>query len=678
VRFFSRIGSWLRTRGTPPSDESASAVVAPLPVLDPDVLARLPRTPPAAFQARLLEAVDASRKGVQVVQLDPTVRVIAMSQRDVGDDSDIDNALRTVETSGVQWSSLTWSALRDARPPFSPPPTEWGGELSHLLDGDAGLIFFIDIEAIAIAVSQAAEQLGLTAVIEDDGGVIRVSDGRFQAMLGTSTIIAEALWTGCGPLSALMRRVRQVPHELRSFVSVMKALERGHVGARFEVVGDHLLARRATGAPLRIDYRHLAAAARASGVGGDTFLQGALLEDLAEQEGEVVVLLRSAAWAKAWPEMLKRDNDDGGVVCLAREVDGRVRAIRRTPEDKPERLAFLEREARRQLPFMQIVGHAFVIERPSPDGRSQHRAFGLVSDRSASLLLDPALVRGLYEQLGPVPEVVDVATNSENVLVLAPPGTPAAVIDEAFRRGSRLEADLFDDGADPLLIHKTVTMPAVGAGHFDLTIVPKEFFTLADQAAAATDVSRINGDYLRGLALEALGLHEKAVTFFERAVRARTEDGEVNLALGRTLSAIGNHERAVSVLNRAAVYLPEHAELQNALGVALYKTGASTHARAAFLRAVHLSPDEVGFLVNLGRTCCDEEMFTEAKAVLEHALRMEPSSAEAHASMAVLCHRTGNRPRALHHARAALAEQPDEDTVQELLRMIDDDAEPGL
>ena len=212
----------------------------------------------------MLEAMEASRRGVQVVQLDPTVRLIAMSQRDASDDNDIDNALRSVETSGVQWSSLTWSALRDARPPFSPPPTEWGGELSHLLDGDAGLIFFIDIEAIAVAVSQAAEQLGLTAIIEDDGGVVRVSDGRFQAMLGTSTIIAEALWTGCGPLSSLVRRVRQVPHELRSFVSVMKALERSHVGARFEVVGDHLLARRASGAPLRIDYRHLAAAARAS------------------------------------------------------------------------------------------------------------------------------------------------------------------------------------------------------------------------------------------------------------------------------------------------------------------------------------------------------------------------------------------------------------------------------
>ena len=58
---------------------------------------------------------------------------------------------------------------------------------------------------------------------------------------------------------------------------------------------------------------------------------------------------------------------------------------------------------------------------------------------------------------------------------------------------------------------------------------------------------------------------------------------------------------------------------------------------------------------------------------LEHALRVEPASAQAHASMAVLCHRTGERRRALHHARAALAEQPDDDRVRELLQMMDED-----
>jgi protein O-GlcNAc transferase len=126
-------------------------------------------------------------------------------------------------------------------------------------------------------------------------------------------------------------------------------------------------------------------------------------------------------------------------------------------------------------------------------------------------------------------------------------------------------------------------------------------------------------------------------------------------------------------LEKAASALPEHAEAVNALGVALYRNGDHVHARAAFQRAVKLAPDEVGFLVNLGRACCDQKLFGEAKAALEHALRVEPTSAEAHASMAVLFHKTGERQRAMHHAREALAEQPDDETVRELLKMLEEE-----
>lgn len=672
MRFFSRIGSWLRTRTTPPPPPLPPPP-GELPPLDPALAARLPRTPAEAFQRRLREGLAASRRAVQAVELDPTIRMIALAQGDQSDEGDIDRALRQVEAGGLQWSSLTWSALRDARPPFSPAPWEWGEELTPLLDGDAGLIFFVDVEAIAVAVAQACEQIGLAALIEDDA--VRVGDGRFQALIGTSTIIAEALWTGCGPLSAIVRRVRHVPNELRSFVSVQKGLERAFVGVRFEVVGDHIVARRASGLPLRLDYRHLAAAARASGTGIDAFLQGAVLEDLVEQDGEVVALLRAPAWAKAWPEMLARAADDGGVICIGREVEGRVRPLKASPSDPPARFDFLLREARRQLPFLQVAGHAFVVEHQGPAGLV--RAMGLVSDRAASLLLDPALVRGLCEQLGPVPDEVFVSTLTENVLVVATPETPAGVVQEALRRAGLLESDLFDGGADALTLTRTIELPAQGAGHFDLTMVAEEFFDLCARAARVGDHGRVRGDFLRGLALEALELHDKALPHFERAVRVRNDDADAHLALGRTLSTLGQFERAVRVLGRAASTAPEDGEIHNALGLALYKTGANTDARAAFLKAVHLEPDEVGFLVNLGRTCTDEELFTEARAVLEHALRMEPSSAEAHASMAVLCHRVGERKRALHHARAALAEQPDDETVQELLRMIDDDAEPS-
>jgi tetratricopeptide (TPR) repeat protein len=656
------------------------------PPLDPETLARLPRAAADVFRQRLVDALRLGSDVVRLVRLDSCVRVLVVGPRATGADEQIDAALREVESAPHPLSSVTWSALRGARPPFTPAPSAWApSDVVSRIDGDVGLLFFLDVEAIALAVQQAVESLGLTARIDEEADVVLVSDGRFIAHIATSAIVAEGLWTGCGPLAVLLRRVAQLPTEFRSFLSLLRGLERRFAGRRFESQSGHLLVR-GGGDLARIDYRQWAAAARSSGLAIDAFLAGARLDDLLEQSGEIAMLVRAPSYQKAWPDAVCA-LQDGTLFVAVRDEDGRARPIRVGDDDAPERFAFLQREAMRQLSFQRIDGHAFVVEQVPEQGARRHmetRVYGLVGDKAASLLLHARLVRGFLEQLGPVPASVDVETLTENIVLVWPtpttdhePGNLPAdlnrVVEEARRRAFRLEGDLFDDGADALEVRRTLVLPELAAGHFDLTLVPDEFFLLADQAVHTGDLGRPHADYLRGLAFEALGLTEKAVRAFERAVRSRSEDGEMNLALGRTLSATGEHARAVGVLERAAGALPEHAEVQNALGVALYKSGDAGEARLAFLRAVKLSPDEVGFLVNLGRTCCDVRLFAEARTALERALRLEPSSAEAHASMAVLLHRTGERQRALTHARAALAEEPDDDTVRELLRMIEDE-----
>src|SRR5207237_10056824 len=125
--------------------------------------------------------------------------------------AEIDDALRPIESGGRGYSSLTWSALRDARPPFSPPAAEWAGDMAHRFEGDAGIIFFVDVEAVAIAMCHAAEAQSLTARVDDDAQIVRVSDGRFEAHVGTSALLAEALWTGRGPLSIIARRASGFP-----------------------------------------------------------------------------------------------------------------------------------------------------------------------------------------------------------------------------------------------------------------------------------------------------------------------------------------------------------------------------------------------------------------------------------------------------------------------------------
>ncbi|HEY4223741.1 MAG TPA: tetratricopeptide repeat protein, partial [Myxococcota bacterium] len=656
MRFLTRIGSWLRTGSRQRLPPAATPVEAkPQEAMergiDAAILARLPSAPVDAFRGRLLDAVQKAHDSEHAVltSLDSSVDVLIIprtdgmsAERDKRLSTEIDDSLRTIEASARGLSSLTWSALRDARPPFAPTAAEWAGDLAHRFEGEPGIIFFVDVEAVAIAMCHAAEAQGLSARVDDDAQVVRVSDGRFSAHVGTSALLAEALWTGRGPLSIIARRASGLHGEMRSFTSLLRGLERRFVGLRFDLQDDEIAMRSGDVEARSIDYRHLAAAQRQSGLSVDAWLERALTEDLVLDGADLTILVRSPKYLKAYPDALSQPGDDDKSVMVAvRMKEGAASVVKRSSADHAARFDHYRDEAMRQLPFFGFEGHAFVVEQGTKRGVA--RAACIVGDKAASVAFHPSLVKGVLEQLVPKEPTARVRAFSENTACFASVHASEELLDEAKKRAAQLEGDLFSDGSDALQIDREINLPEVGHGHFDLTLVPEAYFNVRDQALTRSDLGRGHTDYLRGMSFEILGRPDLAVGPFERAVRQSSSDGEMNLALGRTLSSLGEHPRAVSFLEKAAGALPEHAEAVNALGVALYRSGNADSARQAFQRAVKLAPDEVSFLVNLGRTCCDEHMYGEAKAALDHALRVEPSSAEAHASMAVLCHRTGDK-----------------------------------
>ncbi|MBI1947094.1 MAG: tetratricopeptide repeat protein [Deltaproteobacteria bacterium] len=676
MRLLSRLGSWLRgSSASAPAGGGAREVDALLG-------ARLPSVPADRFRAGLLHAVNEAHEQQRVVNvtLDPAVvvlvipRVEAMpADRERLVSADIDAALAQLEAA-QRFSSVTWSALKEASPPFSPTPSEWGEDQVSRLEGETGIVFFIDVEAVVQAMAQAAELQGFGARVDDDNEVTRVTDGRFEAHVGTNALLAEALWTGRGPLSTIARRAASLSHELRGFLALLRGLERRFPDRRFDVKGGEVLARDASGA-VTLDYRQLFASQLSAGLTADAFLARARLEDLSGAAGDLNLLLRSASYLKAYPDAVAAPLD-GGALIAVRTKDGVARPVLREPDDHEARFDHFRDEARRALPAFSLSAHAFVVEQRSSHGLT--RAACLVADKAATAAFHPALVRGVLEQLAPREPRARVVCASENTALLCSEHASPELIEEAKRRAGQLEADLFPDGSDRLTIDHVVELPPQGHGRYELQVVPDAYFNVRDQAETRSDLGRGHSDYLRGLSLELLSRPEAALPCFERAVRASQADGEMNLALGRTLTAVGDHARAIVFLQRAAQALPEHADAANALGVALQKSGASADAHAQFRRAVKLAPDEVGFLVNLGRTCCEQRLYGEARSALEHALRLEPTSGDAHAAMAVLCHRTGERQRALHHAREALSEQPNDETISELMTLLEEDErKPG-
>jgi tetratricopeptide (TPR) repeat protein len=632
---------------------------------------RLPSSPGATFQRLLLDAVRASsRAGNAVMQtLDPTVLVLVLPGGEKGNEpvsEEIDRTLLSIDRDGRSLSSLTWSALRDARPPFSPTYHEWAEDVVDAFDGACGLVFFVDVEGIARSVALGAQGLGFTPRLGLEKPHVIVSDGRYEAHVGVNAVIAEAIWTGRGPLAVVQRRTRALPSEFRSFLAVHGALRRRYVGSSVEIEGGVLRVRQGPH-DLHVDYRHIAASARASEMALEPWLERASLEDLAVGTGEPALLLRSRRFLSAYPDALHESQGDATLVAVRIDADDRVRTVRRAQTDSIERFDYYRNESRRQMSFLRFVAHGFVFEE---DG---FPVVGLVGDRAASIVLAPELVRGVCEQLFPPPREIRAIADAEDCLLMTLPDAPEHVIALARRRVATLEKDLVDDRSDRLSFDAKIELPSAAAGAFTLTLVDDHYFLFREEAETALQLTGDRGELFQGMALQSLGRVDKAIGWFERAVRAHAGDGEAHLALGQALSNREAHARALPFLERAAELLPSSAEAQNAVGLARYVGGNIAGAHEAFESAVRLEPMDSTFLVNLGRSYADQHLFHKARACLERALRLEPASADAHASMALVCQRTGDIIGARRHAREALAEAPDDKTVKRLLEALEDD-----
>lgn len=670
MRWFSRLGSWLRTGSVRPSGAVQRELFGSPPPTE-----HLPATPAERFLDALRRAVNTSldhgRAGVY--RLDPSVQLLVIppswKTSDGREDrlsDDIDRAILDLSADGRTLSSLTWSALRDARPAFEPSYLTWAADNPEPYEGSVGLVFFVDLEAIASAVAVAAQGLGFQTRYGEGRPAVLVSDGRFEAHVGINALVAEALWTGRGPLATLQKRTRALPSEFRTFLAVLGGLRRRFPHLRVATQESHIVLE-GPGEARTVDYRHLAASVRFSRLSVDSFLDRIEVEDVVEGLGEPSLALRSPALLRAWPDALHEDRGTHVLVAVRVDEEGRQRVVTRTPQDRADRLEHYKTEASRQVGFARFDAHAFVLE------RNRNWAVALAGDRVAGAAVDPRLIRGLLEALIEVPERVRVVAEEEDALLLLSTDADDELELEAWQRLNLLGSDLNPDGSDRLPLEFELEVPSLPAGAFELNMVDPAYFEYRAQAELRAPLADARRALLRGMALRSLGALEPAVGWFERAFRADRDDGDIALVLGQALCAAEQHERALPILQRSARLLPESAEAANALGLAAWSTGDTASAAEAFEKAVRLEPMEAAFLVNLGRSYVDSHLFSKARACLERALRLEPESAEAHASMALLCHRTGDVAGARRHARVALAEQPDDHTVRRLLEALDED-----
>lgn len=664
----------------------------------------------------MIAAVSAATTSRAVVlqRLDPTVDALAIPaiaelslDEEVALSNSVDEALDIVKSRGRSLASITWSALREARPAFGPTYLDWARDLTDAFEGDVSLLFFVDMGEISSAMAEAIRHGGFRVRLSKKRPLLLVEDGRFRAHVGLNALIAEALWTASGPRAVIGRRARALAAEFRAFQTMLLALRRRFPNAQIDIEKAHFIARQ-EGRETRIDYRHLCAAQRSSGRTIDAWLADMRLADVDTDGGTPGIMLRSPAYRRARPNVLAKD-DAGYSLVAVRVKEGRVRPVPShvepddsRPDAMQQRFRYFEEETARQIGTVEFSARVIL-----PELEVDIPTLILVGDQVASIAIDPALVRAAYEVFFDPPRRVRVRACAEDVLVIAdadPPlddvvegaaeprpleqlgvlskasleadeaahlGRVRLATEVAIEIGSTFERELQEDPSDRLDFDALVELPSLGAGRFELQEVAPEVLELLDKARSPA-FSSAQQQHLRGVALTLLGQYDRAVAALSIAVRGQREDADVNLALGRAHLLNDAPADAVTFLARAHALAPGEPEVANTLGLAQFGAGLIDDAVASFTAACAIEPIEAAFYVNLGRAEIEREAFEPAEAALRQAIDLAPLSAEANATMALLHHRRGDNDAARRYASRAMELDPEDGSTRTLLLQIAD------
>jgi tetratricopeptide (TPR) repeat protein len=126
-----------------------------------------------------------------------------------------------------------------------------------------------------------------------------------------------------------------------------------------------------------------------------------------------------------------------------------------------------------------------------------------------------------------------------------------------------------------------------------------------------------------------LGRPEEALESYGNALRLRSDDLGVLLAMGAASRDIGNLDAAAAAFRRAVEIRPSAAELRYNLSVVLRLQNRNDDAMTACQKALELDATLVAAVVLLAKLHVDRGEFASAEALLERVISMDPDSPEA-------------------------------------------------
>ncbi len=136
--------------------------------------------------------------------------------------------------------------------------------------------------------------------------------------------------------------------------------------------------------------------------------------------------------------------------------------------------------------------------------------------------------------------------------------------------------------------------------------------------------------YTLGCTLAELGKYDKAIIYYNEALRIKPDYAQAHVNLGIALLAKGRSDEAIEHYKEALRIDPDLAEAHNSMGSALFVRGELNKALESFAKASQLKPEYFQAHNNMGLTLYAVDRIDEAIYHYKEALRLRPDYADAY------------------------------------------------
>jgi tetratricopeptide (TPR) repeat protein len=164
--------------------------------------------------------------------------------------------------------------------------------------------------------------------------------------------------------------------------------------------------------------------------------------------------------------------------------------------------------------------------------------------------------------------------------------------------------------------------------------------------------------------------YEKAVPWYEEALRHRAEYPQALRALAATLAAVGDLTGGAAAGERAAAVLPFDTSVLTTLGNVYLQQGNIDKAKAVLQRALSINPDLPEATVYLGMATVREGNLTAGATLFRSAINLQPDLAAAHNNLASILARQGLYKEAEFHLQKAVVINPADAQVRHNYGML--------